>query len=518
MIASMAAFVINDTCVKLASATLPIGEIIAARSIAATIDLLILAAVVGGLALPRHPPLMLMGLRMVGEIAATLLFLSALVTLPLADMTAIAQFTPLALTAGAAIFLGESVGWRRWMATLVGLIGVGFIVRPGSTAFSVEGAMVFVSIGFIVMRDLATRRISAAVPTLTLTLTSAAAGLMAGLILLPFETWRVPTASETILLMLSGLFLAAGYGLIIIALRTGDVGVVSPFRYAIILFALASSALIWGETPDQWAMFGIVIVCSAGLYTFHRERLRTRAAQTTKNWVIMSTTSPFVHRKWYHPRSIWRSLLLRPRVFFGALAGVAALFLLPSSVKPAVRSALAWDLGGIVYLALALSLMVRFNAEKMKARSARADDGGAVILVLILIAILASFAAMTGLAGEARDAPKAEKLWYLGLAGATLFVSWLVTQVVFTIHYAHQHYARNPDGTDTPSLVFPNDDKPDYWDFFYFATSIGATSQTSDVSIRTKAMRRLVTLHAILSFFFNTMVLAITINIAAGLI
>jgi uncharacterized membrane protein len=154
----------------------------------------------------------------------------------------------------------------------------------------------------------------------------------------------------------------------------------------------------------------------------------------------------------------------------------------------------------------------------MKARSARADDGGAVILVLILIAILASFAAMTGLAGEAKEAPKAEKWMYLGLAGATLFISWLVTQVVFTIHYAHRHYARNQDGTDTPSLTFPNDDAPDYWDFFYFATSIGATSQTSDVSIRTKEMRRLVTLHAVVSFFFNTMVLAITINIAAGLI
>lgn len=233
----------------------------------------------------------------------------------------------------------------------------------------------------------------------------------------------------------------------------------------------------------------------------------------------MSTTSPYIHRKWYSPRAIGRSILLRPRVFFGALAGIIALFLLPLYLKPAVRWALAWDIGGTVYLALAFQLMMgQFNPDKMKARSARADDGGAVILVLILIAIIASFAAMTGLAGEAKDAPKAEKWFFLGLAGATLFVSWLVTQVVFTIHYAHRHYGRNPDGTSTPSLVFPNDDKPDYWDFFYFATSIGATSQTSDVAIRTKAMRRLVTLHAVVSFFFNTMVLAITINIAAGLI
>lgn len=232
---------------------------------------------------------------------------------------------------------------------------------------------------------------------------------------------------------------------------------------------------------------------------------------------MTTTASHTPHRKWYHPRAIWRSLLLRPRVFLGALAGISALLLLPHIFKPAVRYALAWDIGGLVYIVLALHLMSRFSADKLKARAARADDGGAVILILILVAILASFAAMVGLAGEVKDAPKAEKMLYLGLAGATLFVSWLVTQLVFTIHYAHQHY-RNAVDNQGPSLIFPNDDKPDYWDFFYFATSIGATSQTSDVSIRTKGMRRLVTLHAVVSFFFNTMVLAITINIAAGLI
>ena len=232
----------------------------------------------------------------------------------------------------------------------------------------------------------------------------------------------------------------------------------------------------------------------------------------------MSTTSEFTHRKWYNPRSIFRSVLLRPRVFFGAIAGVAALYLLPHTLKPAVRWALSWDIGGLVYLGLATQLMMRFNAEKMKSRVARADDSGWVILVLILVAILASFAAITGLAGEVKEAPRSEKMLYLGLAAATLFISWLVTQIVFTIHYAHQHYRRSADGSNTPALAFPNDDKPDYWDFFYFATSIGATSQTSDVPIRTKAMRRLVTLHAVVSFFFNTMVLAITINIAAGLI
>ena len=229
-------------------------------------------------------------------------------------------------------------------------------------------------------------------------------------------------------------------------------------------------------------------------------------------------STPHVHRSWYSPRSIWHSVLLRPRVLFGALAGVAAFMLMPAYVKPAVKTALAWDIGGLVYLALAVQLMTRHKGETIRTRAARADDGGAVILAIILIAIWASFAAMTGLAGEVKEAPKAEKQLYLALAAATLFISWLVTQIVFTIHYAHHHYKRNPDGSEGSALIFPGDGKPDYWDFLYFATSIGATSQTSDIAIRTKDMRRLVTLHAVVSFFFNTMVLAITINIAAGLI
>jgi drug/metabolite transporter (DMT)-like permease len=269
--------VVNDTCVKLASATLPIGEIITLRNGAATVYLLVFALVLGGLTLPRHPPVVLLGLRMFGEVVSTLLFLVALVSLPLADMTAIAQFTPLALTAAAAVFLKEPVGWRRWSATIVGLIGVAFIVRPGSTAFSVAGAMVLASIAFVVMRDLATRMISTAVPTLTLTLMSAGSGIVAGLVLWPFETWRMPLAGEAALLACSGLFLMAGYALIIIALRTGDVGLVSPFRYAVILFALASGYLVFGHTPDAWAMLGILIVCGAGLYTVHRERIRSQS-------------------------------------------------------------------------------------------------------------------------------------------------------------------------------------------------------------------------------------------------
>jgi uncharacterized membrane protein len=231
----------------------------------------------------------------------------------------------------------------------------------------------------------------------------------------------------------------------------------------------------------------------------------------------MTQTSP--PRRWYHPRGIARSIRLRPRVLAGTLAGLAVLVVLPASFKGPVRDALAWNVGGVVYLALSMRLMLKIDAATIKARAARADESGYVILGMVVIAMMASFAAISGLASEAKAATWTIKLMYLGLAATTVVIAWTVTQVVFAIHYAHLNYSGPiDDGPVRPGLAFPGDDTPDYWDFLYFSTSIGATSQTSDVSIRSKTMRRLVTIHSVVSFFFNTMVLAVTINIAAGLI
>ena len=156
--------------------------------------------------------------------------------------------------------------------------------------------------------------------------------------------------------------------------------------------------------------------------------------------------------------------------------------------------------------------------ETIRARAAGQDDGRFAVLLLILAAILASFVAIAGLISEAKAAKDLWKVAYLGLAGLTIFVSWTVTQVAFTLHYAHEYYQPHGINDATDGLTFPNDTTPDYWDFFYFATSIGATSQTSDVAIKSKALRRIVTLHAVASFFFNTTVLALTINLAASLL
>lgn len=224
--------------------------------------------------------------------------------------------------------------------------------------------------------------------------------------------------------------------------------------------------------------------------------------------------------RWYNPRSIGRSIVLRPRVAIGALVTAAALFLLPASFSGAVREALAWCAGGCSYLALAFYVMKGCGSDRIRTRAARQDDSGVVILVIVLMAMFSSFAAIFGLLVEAKAASNEGKLFFAALAAATIVISWLVTQVSFTMHYAHEYYAPDHfvDKSDAAnSLTFPGDPKPDYWDFFYFATSFGAASQTSDVLINSKSMRRLATLHAIVSFFFNTMVLALTINLAASL-
>jgi uncharacterized membrane protein len=233
------------------------------------------------------------------------------------------------------------------------------------------------------------------------------------------------------------------------------------------------------------------------------------------------TPPPEIRRsaQWYRPRSIALSIAIRPRVYLAALAALSAVALLPSAVSGNLRTAIAGDIGAIVYLALGFRTMMSCGSDVIRKRAERQDDGKIVILILVLLAIALSFWTVVGVLSEAKQTSGHTRILRTLLAAATVGLSWLVTQVVFTFHYAHEFY--RPDDTAEKlagGLEFPHDSKPDYWDFFYFATSLGAASQTSDVTIRTKALRRLVTLHAVVSFFFNTAVLALAINIGASLI
>lgn len=274
MLVSMAGFTINDACIKLAASNLPLGQLIVIRNTFATVFILLAIAILGAWRIPRDPPAGLVALRLVGEVGATLLYLSALLLMPIADVTAIGQFTPLAVTAAAALVLAEPVGWRRWAAAGVGLAGVLLIVRPGSSVFTPAALLALGSIAFVVLRDLATRQISTGLTTLHLTLVSSLAVLASGLLLSPFDTWGWPSGAETALLAAAGFFLVGGYVFIIVAMRTGEIAAVSPFRYSVILFALMAGWIIWSELPDPISLAGIAVVTGAGLYTFHREHVR----------------------------------------------------------------------------------------------------------------------------------------------------------------------------------------------------------------------------------------------------
>jgi uncharacterized membrane protein len=228
--------------------------------------------------------------------------------------------------------------------------------------------------------------------------------------------------------------------------------------------------------------------------------------------------TPKRRRRWYNPLSIIKSIYIRPRVYLGAAVGIALLSFLPGSIPEPVRETTAWCLGAAVYLVLAFRLMRSCHSDRIKLRAGVQDDSGILILGLILLAIFSSFSAIFGLLSEAKAASTHAKMLFVGLAGATIFISWMVMQVAFALHYAHQYYRPNHSVPGINSLDFPKDVRPDYWDFFYFSTSIGAASQTSDVNINSKELRRLVTVHAIVAFFFNVAVVALMINLAASLV
>lgn len=280
MLGAMAAFVVNDAMMKLAATDLPTGQVIFLRGL---IIVPVLAALM--LASATHATLEMLcrpGIvaRCAAEVAAAILYLSALFRMPIADCTAILQFTSLALTAGAAVFLGAPVGWRRWLATLVGLIGVLIIIRPGATAFNPYAALALLAVAFIAARDLITRRLGNDVPTIVIAFTSTAAVAVSSFGLLPFETWRWPSSAAMLALLGASAALLGAQYWIILAMRTGDIAVVAPFRYSIILWAIVAGFLVWREVPDFATWVGIAVVTAAGLYTFLREHRLARAARS----------------------------------------------------------------------------------------------------------------------------------------------------------------------------------------------------------------------------------------------
>jgi S-adenosylmethionine uptake transporter len=280
MAVSMAGFALNDGLMKAVMADLPLFQAVFLRGVMATALIAALAATRGAFA-QRFPmrdrPVLLM--RSLGEIGSTICFLTALFHMPIADATAILQATPLSVTLAAAIFLGAPVGWRRWTAILVGFAGVMLIVRPGGAGFDAAALWAVAAVGFITLRDLSTRFFSPGVPSLLVALvTSGAITLVAGL-LSAAGAWVELDPDHWIRLAAAAGFLFVGYLFGVMSMRVGEIAVVSPFRYTVLIWALLIGALAFGQLPDGLTLTGAAIVVATGLYTLWRERRVAAAAR-----------------------------------------------------------------------------------------------------------------------------------------------------------------------------------------------------------------------------------------------
>jgi uncharacterized membrane protein len=213
-----------------------------------------------------------------------------------------------------------------------------------------------------------------------------------------------------------------------------------------------------------------------------------------------------------------RHLYARPRLFIAAVVAMLVGLLLPVSAAThlVTRSLIAWNTGAMLYVVLAAAMMVRSSTQKMRYRAQIQDDGQLTILILCCMAAVASLAAMAFELVVAKDMHGFLKGAHVALAGVTVLTSWAFIQVMFALHYAHAYYSAACHGRPV-GLRFPDDDDPDYGDFFYFSAIIGTSGQTADVPFVSKSMRRIGSLHCILAYLFNTTVLAMLINIAASL-
>lgn len=214
-----------------------------------------------------------------------------------------------------------------------------------------------------------------------------------------------------------------------------------------------------------------------------------------------------------------RIFLARPRLSISVLVGVATASLLPPSLAlhEITHLIVAWNAGTCLYMLLAIVMMFRSSHERMRARALQEDEGRIVLLALVVISSLISLGAIVAELAVVKDMHGMQRYAHVALVALTLVSTWAFTQIMFALHYAHDYYAAlargNPGG-----LAFPGEHAPDYGDFLYFSCVIGTSGQTADVDITSRTMRRTGLTHCVLAFLFNTTLLALTINMASGLL
>ena len=221
-------------------------------------------------------------------------------------------------------------------------------------------------------------------------------------------------------------------------------------------------------------------------------------------------------RRLHH--TLWRQTRARARLVGALSAGLVLYAAWPEAwgLSTISRALLAWNASVMVYLLLLLRLMATASIATMRERAYRQDEGQKTILLLTTLAVLASLAAIVMELSQIKTLAGPQRLLPLVITGLTVASSWCFMHLMFALHYAHEYYLSQRRG-QPPGLLFPGQDEPDYADFAYFSAVIGTSGQTADVSLTTRAMRRTGLVHCVLAYFYNTTVLALTINIAASL-
>jgi drug/metabolite transporter (DMT)-like permease len=273
----MAVFAVNDMILKLTAQHYPLGEVITVRGLIATMLVGVFLVGFGQvLALRMAFNRLVLG-RTALDGLAMVLFTTALIHMPLAELSAINLVSPLIITAMAVIFFREEVGWRRWAAISIGFIGTLIIVKPTPSAFNAWALLGIVCAFAGVSRDMITRRLDPGIPTLVISFMAATGSAVFGAIMGLFEEWRPMALYDVGMLAISAAFVATGHFFIVIAFRGSvDVSAIAPFRYTLLIWAGICGYLAFGEVPDRPAIFGSCLIVGSGLYALHREVVRRR--------------------------------------------------------------------------------------------------------------------------------------------------------------------------------------------------------------------------------------------------
>jgi drug/metabolite transporter (DMT)-like permease len=278
---AMVSFTINDAMIKLVTHELSSGQIMFIRGLFTSVLVLGVAWRMGAMRPIRTLLDPWVALRTAGEIGASVTYIRALHYLPLPNAAAVLQALPLAVTMGAAIFLHEAVGWRRWLAILTGFAGVLIIIRPGTDGFTAASFLVVGSVVSAAARDIATKKIDKAIPSLFISaVTSVAVTITGAVLIVPFGGWQPVNWAQLAIIAFGATMLFAGYQTIIMGLRSGEISFIAPFRYTSLIWAIVLGMVLLGEMPDFYMLMGSTIVILAGLYAFYRESVLQRATIT----------------------------------------------------------------------------------------------------------------------------------------------------------------------------------------------------------------------------------------------